>query len=65
MAEQSVDDGGKPARSPGSAKETVKTIARGMPGVSGVLAVINLRAYRIIFGSTVSFQQQLLGSSRV
>jgi hypothetical protein len=29
-------DGGKKARSPGSAKETVKTIARGMPDVSGV-----------------------------
>ena len=27
-----------------SAKETVKTIARGMPGVSGVLVVTNARA---------------------
>jgi len=33
LAERSVDDGGKQARSPGSTKETVKTIARGMPGV--------------------------------
>src|SRR6195256_1599966 len=28
-----------------SAKKTVKTIARGMPGVSGVLVVTNARAY--------------------
>jgi hypothetical protein len=39
------DDGGKQARSPGSAKETVKTIARGMPGVSGVTVVTNARVY--------------------
>jgi hypothetical protein len=29
-------DGGKKARSPGSTEEAVKTIARGMPGDSGV-----------------------------
>jgi hypothetical protein len=34
-----LDDGGKQARSPGSTKETVKTIARGMPGDSGVTVV--------------------------
>jgi hypothetical protein len=40
-----ADDGGKQARSPGSAKETVKTTARGMPGVSGVTVVTNARVY--------------------
>ena len=40
-----ADDGGKRARSPGSAKKTVKTIARGMPGVSGVTVVTNARVY--------------------
>src|ERR1700726_4549152 len=39
------NDGGKQARSSGSAKETVKTIARGMPGVSGVTVVTNARVY--------------------
>ena len=37
-----ADDGGKQARSPGSAEETVKTIARGMPGDSGVTVVTTL-----------------------
>jgi len=32
-------DGDKQARSPGSTKETVKTIARGMPGETGVTVV--------------------------
>jgi hypothetical protein len=35
----SAGDGDKKARSPGSTKETVKTIARGMPGFSGVTVV--------------------------
>ena len=38
-------DGGKNARSPGSAKEIVKTIAQEMPGVSGVTVVTCLRAF--------------------
>src|SRR6266849_6435440 len=41
----SVDDGGKKARSPGSTNETVKTIAWGMPGDSGVTVVTNARAF--------------------
>jgi hypothetical protein len=41
-----ADDGGKQARSPGRARrKPVKAIARGMPGVSGVLVVTNARAY--------------------
>src|ERR1700726_1478363 len=39
------NDGGKQARSSGSAKETVKTIARGMPGVTGVTVVTNARVF--------------------
>jgi hypothetical protein len=35
----SAGDGDKQARSPGSTKETVKTIARGMPGETGVTVV--------------------------
>jgi hypothetical protein len=38
-------DGGKQARSHKSAKETVKTIARGMPDVSGVTVVTNACAF--------------------
>ena len=42
----SDDDGDKKARFTGeSTKETVKTIARGMPGDSGVTVVTNARAY--------------------
>jgi hypothetical protein len=41
----SAGDGGKQARSPGSAKETLKTIARGMPGDSGVTVVTNARVF--------------------
>jgi len=41
-------DGGKKARSPGSSKETVKTIAQGMPGGSGVTAVTNSYAIFIL-----------------
>jgi hypothetical protein len=43
--DNSADDGGKQARSPGSAKETVKTIAQGMPGDSGEPVVTNARVY--------------------
>jgi hypothetical protein len=41
----SADDGGKRARSPGSAKEAVKTIARGCRAFSGVTVVTNARVY--------------------
>jgi hypothetical protein len=45
-----ADDGDKQARSPGSTKEPVKTIARGMPGDSGVTVVTNARVYYITRG---------------
>ena len=38
-------DGDKKARSPGSAKETVKPLRAGMPGVSGVSVVTNSRVF--------------------
>ena len=42
----STDDGDNKAPvTEESAKETVKTIARGMPGVSGVTVVTNARVY--------------------
>jgi hypothetical protein len=46
LAEQSANDGGKQARSPGSTKETVKTIACGNAGLfSGGPVVTNARVY--------------------
>jgi hypothetical protein len=42
-----LDDGGKQARSPRSAKETVKTIAREMPGETGVTVVTTLVCFVI------------------
>jgi hypothetical protein len=46
MLSHSAGDGGNKARfTKESAKETVKTIARGMPGVFGVTVVTNARVY--------------------
>jgi hypothetical protein len=39
-ASHHADDGEKKARSPGRTKELVKTIARGMPGETGVTCVL-------------------------
>jgi energy-converting hydrogenase Eha subunit G len=46
-------DGGKKARSPESTKETVKTIARGMPGVSGVTVLTTLVCFSILLSLPV------------
>jgi hypothetical protein len=53
------------ANKPGhkSAKETVKTIARGMPGVSGVTVVTNARVKRRISRvPTISVPIKMVGT---